>query len=110
MNKMYGSRTITDDPRDKVIGQEEIAPGVYAVSTLAHIGIIIKKPRAQQVLSEKALAIGTEWHDCYAFEGDCESAVVRFEHPEFFSTTDTATIKQQAEQAVRRWYPHYFAA
>ena len=58
-----------------------IEPGLHDVSTASHGGFLVSKSWADKHLTNEAKEAGWEWGNYYAFEEDCDWAIVVFEHP-----------------------------
>jgi uncharacterized protein DUF7007 len=96
-------------PWGKAQTQRQLADGVFWVETEAHGGLLIENVRAEECLSEKALALGKRWHDFLAFEQDKDMMVVFYEYPAWYPWMEEELTEQFAEESLRRDHPDYFA-
>jgi len=98
-----------DTPWGKAHTQRQLADGVFWVETETHGGLLIENAQAEEILSEKALAIGKRWYDFLAFEQDKDMMVVFYECPELYPWMEEELTVQFAEESVRKNHPDYFA-
>lgn len=107
-------------PWGKADSKHKITDGVYDVATPRHGGILVGKAVAQKLLSPKAIAIGMDWNNYYAFEEDCDWAVFAYEQPELYAASfkthainpDRITpdyVRNVARVTLESYYPQYFA-
>jgi len=92
----------------------QLAPGIYAVSTASHGGILIGRKVARARLSLAAQAAGEPWGAWLAFEEDCDWAIPALEIPEvadsgWYSGTPVE-LREYARGCVYRWNPEYAQA
>jgi hypothetical protein len=73
-------------PWGKVDGADEVAPGIWAVSTPSHGGFILSQARLQAMPAY--LRINKAARDAHAFEEDCEWALVVMAFPDEFPESD----------------------
>ena len=88
--------------------QRRLDDGVFWIETAEHGGLLIEYPKAKEILSEKALAIGKRWYDFLAFEQDKDMMVVFYEHPELYPWMEEELTEQFAEESLHRDHPDYF--
>lgn len=81
--------------------------GVNLVSTAGHGGFMVARAAAEKLLSEQARAHATErYGDYFAFEEDCDYAIVLHEHPEYAEKLG-GPIHSNVYEILSRWNPKY---
>jgi len=81
--------------------------GVSWVSTAGHGGFMVSRGAAEKLLTEQARAHATErYGDYFAFEEDCDYAIVLFEHPEYDAKLG-GTAANAPYEVLSRWNPKY---
>lgn len=61
----------------------QIAPGLRQVSTASHGGLLLSHGAAERLhISPMALSLGNRWQDGWAYEEDCEWAILAWEIPQ----------------------------
>jgi hypothetical protein len=97
-----------DTPWGVSLTDIQLDEGVYWVETAEGGGILIEIVYAQTALSEKARAIGQEWHDFLAFEQEHDMPVIFYEHPEWYPWVEDELTEKLAEDSLRQYHPDYF--
>ena len=67
-------------PADSVV---DLAPGLLAVTTPSHGGLLVTRAFAATHLSPVAIARGAPWGEFLAYEEDCDWYIVAWECPAF---------------------------
>lgn len=106
-----------DSPWGQVDGCDELCPGVYAVSTPSHGGIMVRCDIADRILSEEARKCGIKDQFYICFEEDCDEAVAIRELMDrgvYQAPADEYAEPGEYEAAIdsflQTFYPEYWAA
>ena len=89
--------------------EKQFERGLTWVGTPSHGGFLVGKAYARKHLSPAAIAEGSPFGQCLAFEEDCDAAIVLYELPasrEGFSNVTDADLLE----SLSRWHPKYLAA
>lgn len=107
----------SDSPWGQVDGCDELCPGVYAVSTPSHGGIMVRCDTADRVLSEEARKCGIMVRSYICFEEDSDEAVAIRELMDmglYQAPVDEYAEPGEYEAAIdsflQTFYPEYWAA
>src|ERR1019366_1772719 len=95
-------------PWGKAHVQRQLDNGVLWIEGEEQGGLLIEHAKATEILSEKALAIGRNWHGLLAFEQEKDMMVVFYENPELYPWMEEELTVQLAEESLRRGHPDYF--
>ncbi len=72
-------------PWGSIQHQTTIAPGLRIVSTARLGGLLLSADAAKRLhISAKALELGARWEDGWAYEEDCEWAIIAWEIPQYW--------------------------
>ena len=88
--------------------RQQLDEGVFLVKTAEHGGLLIEQAIAAEMLSERALRIGTVWEGFLAFEQDHDMMVVLYEHSELYPWVEEDLTEKFAEDSLRAHHPEYF--
>ncbi len=76
---------MSSSPWGRIQEQTTLAPGLLLVSTASHGGLLLSREAAERLhISPKALELGARWEDGWAYEEDCEWAILAWEVPQFW--------------------------
>lgn len=82
--------------------------GIFWVQTAEYGGVLLEQTQAGSLLSPKARALGTWWHEFLTFEQDDALLVVFYEHPDLYPWAEENLIHPLAETYLRATHPDYF--
>jgi len=89
--------------------QQTLTRGLTIVGTPSHGGAMVSRGFAKNHLTNAARNRAYRFGDYYAYEEDCDIAIVMYELPEYFSSEDRTSeeIIQSAIKSLSMWYADY---
>lgn len=116
-NKNRGTEKLRvgcDSPWGEIDNCDEIADGIYSVSTSSHGGIMVAKT-AKDFLSSKAKELSLRFNGYLCYEEDCDINVVVMEmldHKMLQEGTlfklSNKDLEGHAIESLQQWYPDYW--
>lgn len=121
MNKALGATKVRSAAREQwgpVNSVKQVVKGVWSAETWGHGGYLVAVGPHEPFQLDERLRVprfkGSEWTlagvpvvTFYAFEEDCDWAVLMLAHPEMLRPFPTHVTLDDARQCVARWNPDF---